>query len=79
MGARQTLIVPNVHEHPDHIACSSLSQSEIVVPLHNRRGHIIGVLDIDSEHLNQFDETDAQYLQQICAMLPEILTAPEIA
>lgn len=74
----KTLIVPNVHEHPDHIACSSRSQSEIVVPLHNRRGHIIGVLDIDSEHLNQFDETDAQYLQQICAMLPEILTAPEI-
>lgn len=67
----ETIVVANVHQHPDHIACSSRSQSEIVVPLRNGLGEIIGVLDVDAEHLAQFDETDARYLNQLCAMLSE--------
>lgn len=69
----QTIIVPNVHEHPDHIACSSLSQSEIVVPLYGRDGQIIGVLDVDDVQLNRFNETDAVFLRQICDLLTELV------
>lgn len=69
----RTIIVKNVNEHPDHIACSSRSQSEIVVPLYNSQGAIIGVLDVDDETLAQFDETDAFYLEQLCAILTECL------
>ena len=65
----QTLVVPDVNQHPDHIACSSQSQSEIVVPLHNGSGEVVGVLDIDHTELATFDETDAHYLQQLCALL----------
>lgn len=64
----KTLIVPNVEEFPGHIACSSLSKSEIVLPL-IRNGKVLGVLDVDSEHLDYFDETDAIYLQQIIDMI----------
>ncbi len=65
---QQTLIVPNVEKFPGHIACSSLSRSEIVVPLfHN--GIVAGVLDVDSEHLDQFDETDKKYLEEIVGMV----------
>lgn len=67
----QILVVPNVHEHPDHIACSSLSQSEIVVPLYGRDGSIIGVLDVDDVHLATFDDTDAHFLRQVCDLLTE--------
>lgn len=64
----QTLVVPDVDAFPGHIACSSLSRSEIVVPL--RRGdEVWGVLDIDSEELNSFDETDARFLEEMCAWL----------
>lgn len=59
-----TLIVPDVEKFPGHIACSSLSKSEIVVPV-IRNGEVVGVLDVDSEELNQFDETDKKYLEQI--------------
>ncbi|PTQ96858.1 GAF domain-containing protein [Mucilaginibacter yixingensis] len=65
---KQTLIVPDVDAFPGHIACSSLSRSEIVVPLFNN-GEVIGVLDVDSEELAQFDETDAQYLAQIIDLI----------
>ena len=64
----ETVIVPNVHEFAGHIACSSASNSEIVVPiLHN--GQVIAVLDIDSKDFNTFDETDQLYLEQIVRML----------
>lgn len=64
----QTLVVPDVDAFPGHIACSSLSRSEIVVPL--RRGEEVwGVLDIDSEELNSFDETDARFLEELCTWL----------
>lgn len=65
----QTLIVPNVDEFPGHIACASASKSEIVIPL-KKDGKIIGVLDVDSDQLNDFDETDHAYLQQILDLLP---------
>lgn len=64
----ETLIVPDVDAFPGHIACSSFSRSEIVLPLfHN--GQVIGVLDVDSEQLNHFDKTDAQYLEQITKLI----------
>ncbi|MEQ9468746.1 MAG: GAF domain-containing protein [Ekhidna sp.] len=65
----QTLIVPNVDEFPGHIACASASKSEIVLPI-KKDGKIIGVLDVDSDQLNDFDETDQRYLQQILDLLP---------
>jgi GAF domain-containing protein len=65
----ETLIVPDVEQFPGHIACSSLSKSEIVVPI-IRNNTVIGVLDVDSEHLNHFDETDKRYLEEIVAALP---------
>ena len=64
----KTLIVPDVDAFPGHIACSSLSRSEIVVPIiHNNT--VVGVLDVDSEHLSYFDETDAKYLEQVVALI----------
>ncbi len=64
----RTLVVSDVEQFPGHIACSSLSRSEIVVPL-RRNGAIWGVLDIDSEELATFDETDAKWLERIAALL----------
>jgi GAF domain-containing protein len=64
----KTLIVPDVEKFPGHIACSSRSRSEIVVPLINTNG-VVGVLDVDSEHLNSFDETDALYLKKITDLI----------
>ena len=61
---RRTIIVPDVEQFPGHIACSSESKSEIVVPLFEN-GEIVGVLDIDSDRLKTFDETDAKYLEEI--------------
>jgi L-methionine (R)-S-oxide reductase len=61
----ETIIVPDVEAFPGHIACSSLSKSEIVVPIF-RNGEVAGVLDVDSVELNEFDETDRYYLEQIC-------------
>ena len=64
----ETLIVADVEKFPGHIACSSLSKSEIVVPL-IKNGEVIGVLDADSDVLDQFDETDKKYLEQIIQIL----------
>jgi L-methionine (R)-S-oxide reductase len=64
----KTLIVPDVDAFPGHIACSSLSRSEIVLPMFNN-GEVIGVFDVDSELLANFDETDAQYLDQIIKLI----------
>ena len=64
----KTLVVPDVEQFPGHIACSSLSRSEIVVPVW-RNGVIIGVLDIDSQELSTFDEVDQQWLEKIVASL----------
>lgn len=64
----QTLIVPDVNAFPGHIACSSLSLSEIVVPI-TRNGKVVAVLDVDSEQYTQFDETDREYLEELCMWL----------
>ena len=60
----KTLIVPNVDEFPGHIACSSDSKSEIVIPIH-KEGQLIGVLDVDSDQLNSFDEVDEHFLKKL--------------
>lgn len=65
----KTLIVPDVEKFPGHIACSSLSKSEIVVPV-SKNGVIYGVLDIDSNTLDTFDEIDALFLKQIVELIP---------
>lgn len=65
---QKTIIVKNVDEFPGHIACSSLSKSEIVLPV-IKNNEIIGVLDIDSTDLNTFDETDEKYLTQLLNLL----------
>ncbi|QXV64404.1 GAF domain-containing protein [Mucilaginibacter sp. 21P] len=64
----ETLIVPDVEAFPGHIACSSLSRSEIVLPL-IYEGAVIGVLDVDSEELSAFNETDAKYLQEVINLI----------
>jgi L-methionine (R)-S-oxide reductase len=64
----ETLIVPDVEKFPGHIACSSLSRSEIVVPV-IRNNEVLGVLDVDSEHYNLFDSIDQQYLEKIVALI----------
>ncbi len=64
----KTILVPDVEAFPGHIACSSLTQSEIVLPLFQNQ-EIIGVLDVDSELLSFFDEVDAQYLEKIALLM----------
>ena len=64
----RTLIVPDVEKFPGHIACSSLSKSEIVVPIFNKET-VLGVLDVDSEFLDQFDETDKRYLEEVVSLI----------
>lgn len=64
----QTLIVPDVEQFPGHIACSSLSRSEIVVPV-IRNGKVLGVLDVDSSSLDSFDTTDQQWLEEILSLI----------
>ena len=64
----QTLIVPDVDKFPGHIACSSLSKSEIVIPV-RANGKIIAVLDVDSDSLNSFDQEDALYLEKILSFI----------
>jgi GAF domain-containing protein len=64
----ETIIVPDVEAFPGHIACSSASRSEIVLPL-LKDGEVLGVLDVDSVSLNEFDEVDAKYLSEIIALI----------
>lgn len=63
-----TVVVPDVDQFPGHIACSSESRSEIVVPI-VKKGEVIGVLDIDSRELSTFDDVDRRYLEQVVALL----------
>ncbi len=64
-----TIIVDDVEKFPGHIACSSASKSEIVVPVFDK-GNIVGVLDVDSAHLSDFDEIDQLYLEKIVGLIP---------
>ena len=65
----ETVVVPDVEAFPGHIACSSLSRSEIVVPVFDARHRVKAVLDIDSKELGTFDEVDARWLEQIVGVL----------
>ena len=69
---RQSVVVPDVEQFPGHIACSSLSRSEIVVPVIASAGEVVAVLDIDSKDLATFDDTDRQYLEAICSLIAPI-------
>ena len=69
----ETVIVPDVDQFPGHIACSSLSRSEIVVPVHDSTGEVVAVLDIDSKELSSFDETDKIYLEKLVAAISKEL------
>lgn len=71
----ETIVVPDVEAFPGHIACSSLSKSEIVIPVKNAEGNVIAVLDIDSDQLHDFSETDAVYGEKIAALLCQVLEA----
>ena len=69
---KETIIVPDVDQFPGHIACSSLSKSEIVVPLF-KDGKVWGVLDVDSDEYDKFDEVDKKYLEEICGIVENII------
>ncbi len=66
---QRTIVVPDVEQFPGHIACSSLSRSEIVVPLLSPTNDVVAVLDIDSRELATFDDTDKEYLEHICNII----------
>ncbi len=74
----ETIVVPNVEQFPGHIACSSLSRSEIVVPVMSAAGEVMAVLDIDSRKLATFDDTDRRHLEQICKLItPSLFSLPD--
>ena len=72
-GNDETLVVPNVHEFPGHIACDSASNSEIVVPIH-KDGKVVGVLDIDSPKLDRFSEEDKLGLEKFVAAMESVIS-----
>lgn len=72
-GNDETLVVPNVHEFPGHIACDSASNSEIVVPIH-KDGKVVGVLDIDSPKLDRFSEEDKLGLEKFVQALESVIS-----
>ena len=66
---KETVIVDDVHNFKGHIACSSKSKSEIVVPVYDENNVVIGVFDVDSESVSSFDEIDKKYLEKICRFI----------
>jgi L-methionine (R)-S-oxide reductase len=72
----QTVVVPDVHQFPGHIACDAASKSEIVVPVFDRARRLIAVFDVDSDQYDAFDEVDRRYLEQIMALLSRFDVAP---
>ena len=70
---KETILVPDVEQFPGHIACSSLSKSEIVIPVFDKTGEVAMVLDVDSDKLNDFTEVDAQELEKIAALITSLL------
>jgi L-methionine (R)-S-oxide reductase len=69
---KKTIIVEDVDKFPGHIACSSLSRSEIVVPAFDKKGNVTLILDIDSEQLATFDKTDQEYLEQLIKIIEDL-------
>jgi GAF domain-containing protein len=78
-SSQQTVIVPDVHQFPGHIACDPNSKSEIVVPVFDQAGHLIAVLDVDSDQYNAFDEIDQRCLEGIVSLLARFEPAPVIS
>jgi L-methionine (R)-S-oxide reductase len=74
----QTVIVPNVDEFPGHIVCSSDSKSEIVVPLFDGKGKAAGVLDVDSDKLDDFSDADKKGLESIAGIVTELLSGKNL-
>ncbi|MET0754349.1 MAG: GAF domain-containing protein [Pyrinomonadaceae bacterium] len=70
---REIVIVPNVDEFPGHIVCSSASKSEIVLPIFEKSGEVFGVLDVDSDKLDDFSETDAKGLRKIVEIIEDFI------
>ena len=70
---RETIVVPDVEQFPGHIACSSLSRSEIVVPVFSQANEVVAVLDIDSKELGTFDDIDRRYLETICQHMAPVI------
>lgn len=68
-----SILVPDVEQFPGHIACSSLSVSEIVVPINDKSDNVFGVLDVDSKEFGVLDEIDEKYLQELCRFVSEII------
>ncbi|MDO9694552.1 MAG: GAF domain-containing protein [Candidatus Latescibacteria bacterium] len=64
-----TVVVPDVHDYPGHVACDARSRSEIVVPVRDRAGVVVAVLDVDSEHPDAFGEADREGLERVVALL----------
>ncbi len=69
INGKETVVVPNVHEFPGHIACSSASNSEIVVPVFNQSNEVVAVLDVDSKEYSSFDDVDKQGLEKIVSLI----------
>ena len=69
---RETILVPDVEQFPDHIACSSASKSEVVVPIFDRAGNVILVLDVDSDQLDDFGQADVAGLEAVGRLVTEI-------
>ena len=65
----ETQDVPNVHERPEHIACSSTTNSEIVVPVKNSKGEVVAVLDVDSDDFSAFSKQDIELVERVCTWL----------
>lgn len=70
---RETILVPDVEQFPGHIACSSASKSEVVVPVFDQAGNVAMVLDVDSDQLNDFSEADIKGLEQIATLLTKTM------
>lgn len=70
---RETILVPDVEQFPGHIACSSASKSEVVVPIFDRQGHVAMVLDVDSDQLDDFNRTDVDGLERVGALITTLL------
>jgi GAF domain-containing protein len=68
---RKTIVVPDVHQFPGHIACDAASRSEIVIPLITRDSKLLGVLDLDSPELARFDDDDRRGLERLAAVFTE--------
>jgi GAF domain-containing protein len=72
-STKETVIVPDVDEFPGHIVCSSASKSEIVLPVFDKAGNVAMVLDVDSDKLNDFSETDAKGLREIVEIIEKMI------